>query len=387
MQETQRSFSDDLLQTLRENWLYLLLLAFLILFPHIMGWVTGDSPFGMRERPIGQSVFWQSIFIEVFVLAILAMSYNLMFGFTGVISFGHALFFGIGGYTTGILMEQVGLVEWLTVVFSGAGEQTALILALLISVVVAIALAGVVGFVMGLVSLRLKGVYFAIFTLALAEMGFIWVGRWGFTNAEDGFGLRNVPDFINPTQNRLFYYYLVMVIAILVFLIVRRLINSPTGRVLLAIRENEDRAQAIGYNTLRYKLFAITLASMMAAVAGILHVVLQKKVGPEIMAVQYTIDPLIMTIIGGIGTFSGPVIGAVGLHLSERILNREFDLLGATLNIGEYWSLILGIAFVVVVLVFPTGVVGTFQAWRQKWRTRNSKSNAPPETRASEAGD
>lgn len=387
MQETQRSFRDDLLQTLRENWLYLLLLAFLILFPHIMGWVTGDSPFGMRGRPIGQSVFWQSIFIEVFVLAILAMSYNLMFGFTGVISFGHALFFGIGGYTTGILMEQVGLVEWLTVVFSGAGEQTALILALVISVVVAIALAGVVGFVMGLVSLRLKGVYFAIFTLALAEMGFIWVGRWGFTNAEDGFGLRNVPDFINPTQNRLFYYYLVMVIAILVFLIVRRLINSPTGRVLLAIRENEDRAQAIGYNTLRYKLFAITLASMMAAVAGILHVVLQKKVGPEIMAVQYTIDPLIMTIIGGIGTFSGPVIGAVGLHLSERILNREFDLLGATLNIGEYWSLILGIAFVVVVLVFPTGVVGTFQAWQQKWRTRNSKSNAPPETRASEAGD
>ena len=233
---------------------------------------------------------------------------------------------------------------------------------------------------MGLVSLRLKGVYFAIFTLAVAEMGFIWTSRWAYTDAEDGFPLQTIPEFLNPSRNRLNYYYITLVITVLCFLLIRRLMNSPTGRVMLAIRENEDRAQAIGYNTLRYKLLSITLASMMASLAGIIHVVLNKKVGPEIMSTQFTIEPLLMTIIGGIGTFSGPVLGASFLHLSERILNREFVIGGLTLNVGEYWSLILGIVFIVVVLIFPQGFVGTVRGWLSNWRNRGK-----PKTRDSEA--
>jgi branched-chain amino acid transport system permease protein len=232
-----------------------------------------------------------------------------------------------------------------------------------------ILIAGVVGLLMGLVSLRLKGIYFAIFTLALAEVGAVYVARWPLTNAEDGFPLSQVPDILNANRNRLVFYYFGLAITVFTFMFIRRLMNSPTGAVLLAIRENEDRAQAIGYNTLTFKLMSITVASMMAAGAGMLQVLLNKKVGPEIMGVGYTIDPLIMTIIGGVGTFSGPVVGAAGLHLSDRILRREFIVAGTTLNVGEYWSLILGITFIVVVLIFPQGVVGSLNRW---WSNRRA---------------
>ncbi|MCB9454309.1 MAG: branched-chain amino acid ABC transporter permease [Anaerolineaceae bacterium] len=327
----------------------------MIVFPHLVGWITGDSPFGVGGRPRGQSVFWQLIFIEVFIFAILAMSYNLMFGFTGVISFGHALFFGMGGYILGLVLEKTGATSELGLLFG---------------IILGIVVSGVLGFVVGLVSLRLRGVYFAIFTLAVAEMFAIYIGRWPLTSAEDGFVLSNLPTFLNPARDRITYYYLVLIFMVLCFLFIRRLINSPSGTVLLAIRENESRAQAIGYNTLVFKLLSITLAGMLAAVAGMLQVILTKKVGPEILTVSFTVDPLLMTIIGGIGTFSGPVIGASVLHLSERIFNREFVIGAMTINIGENWSLILGVAFILVVMVFPQGIVGTWVKWRAGRKAR-----------------
>lgn len=370
MQNDRTTLAD----MLRSNWLYIALFAFLVLFPHIVGWVTGDSPFGVGGRPRGQSIFWQGIMVQAFLLAILAMSYNLMFGFTGVISFGHALFFGLGGYALGMILELTDL--------SG-------VVGLVVGVAIGLSLAGVIGFVMGLVSLRLKGVYFAIFTLAVSEMAFIYAASWRLTNAEDGFALSssNLVDILNATTNRLAFYYIALILALLTFLFIRRLMHSPTGRVLLAIRENEDRAQAIGFNTLRYKLLSITVASMMAAFAGMMWVLYQKKVGPEILSVQFTIEPLLMTIIGGIGTFGGPIVGAGLLWLSEQLLDREFMLGSFELNVGEYWSLILGIAFIVVVLIFPQGIVGTLHKWLT--RLRNRGAPAPPVEReqAAATGD
>jgi branched-chain amino acid transport system permease protein len=367
-------------KTLKNNWAYLALLAFLILVPFIVEWITGDSVFGARGRPIGQSYFWQQVLIELYIYAILAMSYNLMFGFTGVISFGHALFVGIGGYTTAILLGKVGFVEAMTLALQPYSDwmigsfgfepdyNAAITVSYVLAALVALILAGLVGLGMGLVTLRLKGVYFAIFTLALNEMVLIFVGRWAFTHAEDGFSVSAIPDFMNPTQHRLVYYYIVLAITVLVFLLIRRLVNSPTGRVLLAIRENEDRAQSIGYDTLRYKLLAIVIASVMAALAGILLFTFNKRVGAEMFGARFTIQPLLMTIIGGIGTFSGPVLGAALLDLSEEFLNREFVFGDMVINVGQHWSLILGIAFIVVVLIFPQGIVGTVQKQWYKWR-------------------
>ncbi len=336
------------------NGVYGLLLAALILLPHLIGWLTGDSPFGLRGRPVGQSVFWQGILIEVFILAVLAMSYNLMFGFIGVISFGHALFFGLGGYILGMVLE-----------YSDLGTDVGL----LVGFATALIGCALLGFLIGLVSLRLRGVYFAMFTLAVAEMFFIFFGRFALTNAEDGFSISALPEWIDPTRNRLTYYYVVLLFFVLTFVVLRRLIHSPTGAVFLAIRENEARARTIGYNTLTYKLLAISLAGMLAAVAGMLQVVFNKKVGPELLSVNFTVDPLLMTIIGGAGTFVGPVIGATGLHLSDRLFRDREIILGQTvIDIGASWTLILGILFILVVLVFPQGVVGTWARWRAKKR-------------------
>lgn len=347
---------SSVLRTLRDNWLLLLIMIGLVLLPYLIGWATDSSPFGVPrgDRMImrGESVRWQAVLIELFVLAILAMSYNLMFGFTGVVSFGHALFFGLGGYIMGLALEYVPLDTGL---------------ALVGGLIAGVLICGVLGLLMGLVSLRLRGVYFAIFTLAVAEIFFVFFGRLSLTRAEDGFSITELPQWLDPSQSRLNYYYLVLVLFVLCFLLIRRLMHSPTGAVFKAVRENEDRAQAIGYNTLNFKLLSILLAAMMAAVAGMLHILLNKKVGPEVLGVAYTVDPLLMTIIGGIGTFTGPVIGATGLHLLETVLREAVITVGGvTINVADVWGLLLGVIFIAVVLVFPQGIVGTWQKWRRK---------------------
>lgn len=352
-------------RTFQSNWLWLLLLVALIVLPYGVGLITGDSPYGIlrgdRFLQRGQSVYWQSLLIEVFILAVLAMSYNLLFGFTGVISFGHALFFGMGGYMMGVMLEKVSL-----------GPDAGLLLGIILGLLVC----GVLGLLIGLVSLRLRGVYFAMFTLAVAEMFFIYFGRLPATNAEDGFSLQHLPAWIDPAVSRLSFYYLTLVFVVLTFLFIRRLMHSPTGAVLLAIRENEERAQAIGYNTLRFKLTVIVIAGILAGSAGMFNVVMKKKVGPEVLAVSNTVDPLLMTIIGGTGTFAGPVIGAAALHLSDRLLRTPFNVGPLTVNLTDSWNLILGIAFVMVVIIFPQGAVGTWMRWRSRQRSAALRSAA-----------
>ncbi len=341
---------------LRTNGLPLLLFAFLVLFPFIVGALTDSSPYGVArgDRMImrGESVRWQSVLIEIYILSILTMSYNLLFGFTGVISFGHALFFGTAGYVLGLLLEYTPL-------------DTPL--ALLIGAVLGIGLCGILALAIGFVTLRLKGVYFAIFTLAVAEMFSIFAGRWQLTRAEDGFAITELPVWLDPSQSRINFYYLTLAAVILTFFFIRRLVNSPTGAVFKAIRENEDRAQSMGYNTLNYKLISIILSGMLAGAAGLLQVILNKKVGPELLGVSYTVDPLLMTLIGGAGTFVGPVIGTGGLQLLDVFLrDAQINLGGLVIDIANVWALLLGFIFILAVIVFPYGIVGTWQRWRAR---------------------
>ena len=357
-------------RTLRSNWLLIVLLVALIALPFVVTAMTGDSALGTlrgeRYLQRGQSVYWQSLLIAVFILAVLAMSYNLLFGFTGVISFGHALFFGMGGYLMGIMLEKAGL-----------GEGTGWILGLILGLAVCAGL----GLIVGLVSLRLRGVYFTMFTLAVAEAFYIYFSRLPATSAEDGFSIQTLPAWLDPSQSRLSVYYLTLVFAVLTFLFIRRLMISPTGAVLLAIRENEERASAIGYHTLRFKLVAIIMAAVLAGTAGMFQVILKKKVGPEVLAVSYTVDPLLMTIIGGAGTFSGPIIGATALHMSDRLLRTPFSIGGLEVNLTDSWNLLLGIAFIVVVMLFPQGIAGTWAKWR---RGRGERPKPSPASRGAE---
>ncbi len=346
------------LNYVRENWLYLAVVALLAALPFIIGALTNSSPYGVargsRMIMSGPSVFWMSVLIEIFSLSVLVMSYNLMFGFTGVISFGHALFFGLGGYIIGLLLQRTSL------------EPN---LAFLLGVVAVAGLCALIGLAIGFVSLRLRGVYFAIFTLAVAEMVWIYFGRLPLTNGEDGFALDRLPMWLDPSQNRLNLYYIGLLLFIFTFWLIRRLVRSPMGTVLVAMRENEERARALGYNTLAYKLVAIIVAGMLAGMAGILHSTLAKKIGPEVLGVSYTVDSLLMTIIGGVGTFTGPVLGAAGLELADTLLRDARITIGATtIDIGKSWTLLLGALFIGVVMIFPYGIVGTWQRWRSRLR-------------------
>lgn len=350
-----------MIKHLRQHGFEWLVLIFLILFPFIVEWLTGDSPFGVargsRMMMRGQSVLWQAILIRVFSLSVLVMSYNLMFGFTGIVSFGHALFFGLGGYLLGIIAELGGLDPNL---------------ALLVSLAVVLIVNGALGFLIGIVSLRLRGVYFAIFTLAIAEMGWLFFRSFELTHGEDGLNITQLPQWIDPARNRIMLYYVGMVLFILTYLLIRRLVNSPAGTVFKAIRENEERAQAIGYHTLRYKLLSITVAGMLASLAGMLFAIMDKAARPEILGVGITVDALLMSIIGGVGTFVGPVLGATSLHILDVLFRDAVIQIGTmSINIGERWLLLLGFIFILVVLVFPYGIVGTWARLRSRWMQRS----------------
>lgn len=325
----------------RQGWL---LFSFLLLIaaPFIIAMNTDSS---VCSR--GRAFFWESILIDIFILAILALSYNLLFGFGGIVSFGHAAFFGSGVYAIGLLMTHLAWPWWL-----------ATLGALLVGVIIAL--------IMGFVGLRIRGLYFALFTLAFAEVLYLLAGNRimaNITGAEDGFTF-SVPDWLNTTTNRLFFYYLTLLLLVGAFLLIRRLMQSPTGRVLHALRDNEERAQMLGYNTFHFKLIAILVSGVLATGAGVLRGIALKGASPNVLSLDFTMEPLIMTLIGGMGTFLGPVVGAFALHLVEYFLRDSVLTLGSLqLDIGEYWTFILGLVFILSVMIFPQGIVGT---WRIK---------------------
>jgi branched-chain amino acid transport system permease protein len=328
-------------KVLQAEGLLLLFWLILVIVPFVISWRTDSS---VCSR--GKSFFWQSIFIEVFILAALAISYNLMFGFTGVVSFGHAAFFGIGAYGVGLLVLHL---EW--------SLGAAIAATLLVSMVM--------GLFVSFIGIRIRGLYFAIFTLAFAEIFYILSQNRimvDITGAEDGFTF-GVPDWINATKNRLTFYYLALAFLVFTFWFVRKLVNSPTGRVMGALRDNEERAEMLGYNTFWFKTISVVLAGMFASSAGILRALLNKGASPNVLGISFTMDPLLMTLIGGSGTLSGPVVGAFVLRLTEQLLRDTILTIGGLeINIGERWALILGGVFILSVMVFPSGIVGTMRS-------------------------
>ncbi|GAB4537092.1 MAG: hypothetical protein Fur0018_27820 [Anaerolineales bacterium] len=341
------------LGALRQDGTYLLVLALLTILPFLIAWQTDSSACNR-----GRAFFWQSVYVEIFILAALAISYNLMFGFTGVVSFGHAAFFGLGAYGVGLLMKHLG---WNL----GAALLVTLLVSALLSALVSV------------IALRIRGLYFAIFTLAFAELFYILAQNRilvDITGAEDGFTFA-VPDWVNAVKNRLLFYYLGLGLLVLAFWFVRRLVNSPAGRVMAAVRENEDRALMLGYNTFAFKTLSIVSAGMLATLAGALRGLLNKGASPNVLGLNFTMDPLLMTLIGGTGTFSGPAVGAFLLRLTEQLLRDTVVQVGGwQVNLGERWALLLGLLFILSVMVFPQGIVGTVQAWRARRAARRTKN-------------
>ena len=274
--------------------------------------------------------------------AIFACAFNLLLGFTGLLSFGHAAFMGSAAYVTGWLVRSAGWPPELGVL---AGTLAA----------------GVLGLLVGLVAIRRQGIYFAMVTLAMAQMIYFICLQVPFTGGEDG--LQGVPrgnllGFI-PLNNDLGMYFLVLALFVGVFLGIMRIVHSPYGQVLKAIRENEPRAISLGYDVDRYKLLAFVLSTTLAGFAGSLKTLVLGFATLSDVHWSLSGEVVLMTLLGGMGTFAGPVVGAftiVGLQnfLADRV--------------GSWVTVIIGAIFVFCVIAFRKGIVGELLAWQQRRR-------------------
>jgi branched-chain amino acid transport system permease protein len=299
------------------------------------------------------------------IFIVLVASYDLLLGYTGIVSFAHTMFFGIGAYGVAIALKAM------------PGSWAAIALGSAAGLVVAVAIALVVG----LLALRVQAIFFAMMTLAVASAFLILASQLsGLTGGEDGLTYQ-VPDLLSPAfrlvhqkvlgvhlDGRLIGYYLVFFASFILVLLLLRIVNSPFGRVLQAIRENEFRAEALGYQTATYRTAATCVSASIAAVAGMLMALWQQYTGPDTtLSLSIMIDILLMVVIGGMGTIYGAVVGAAIFVLAQNYLQVLMAAAAASLAelpplaklvSPDRWLLWLGVLFILSVYFFPTGIVG-----------------------------
>jgi branched-chain amino acid transport system permease protein len=294
------------------------------------------------------SRFYTFVATDVTILALFAVSLNLLLGYTGLVSFGHAAYFGIGAYTAGILMKKAGVPFVLA--FPAAGMLAALFALLF-----------------GFFCVRLTKIYFAMLTLAFAQIVWAICFKWNdVTGGEQGMPEIPYPDFAwlehLPLLSRLrtsdhFHLLTVLLVALCLWTL-RRIVESPFGRLLTTIRENPERAEFIGVNVRRHELIAFMIAGGFAGLAGALFGIFNRGVFPDFAYWPKSSEVLIMTILGGMNYFYGPAVGALVL----LVLNQQIT------SYTEYWPFILGSMLVVLLFVFPGGIVGALHAAARRLR-------------------
>lgn len=307
--------------------------------------------FGALIFPFTAPSYYLSLAIEVLIFAIFAMSLDLLLGYAGLPSFGHAAFFGLGAYLVAYLSSRSELAWGLT-------DN------LLISVPIVITGTAAMALVMGWLALRTSGIYFLMITLALAQMLYSLAIRWSqVTGGSDGLsGIPRPTIGLGPLgysfDSRESFYFMVLATFVLSWWLLRRWVTSPFGLTLQGIRENEPRMQALGYNTFRFKLAAFVLAGSLAGLAGMLLALFFRYATPDNLYWTMSGQVLIMTIIGGAGTITGPVLGAGLVRLLPNLASSYTDR----------WQLLLGVVFIGVVLIAPRGLGGL---WRDLTTSQN----------------
>ena len=299
--------------------------------------------------------------MKVMCYALFACAFNLLMGYTGLLSFGHAAFLGSAAYATGYALKSWGLPTELGILFG-------------------VAVAAAVGYVMGALAIRRSGIYFSMITLALAQMLYFFFLQAPFTGGEDG--LQSIPRGtllgIVDLSNDLSLYYVVLGIFVIGLAIIYRTVHSPFGQVLKAIRENEPRAISLGYDVDRFKLLAFVLSAALAGLAGSTKAVIFVSATLSDAVWQVSGLVILMTLIGGMGTLIGPIIGAFIIVLLENKVG-EFGTSLARITgvewfagLGESVTIVTGLIFVVCVLAFRRGIVGELGAFIARRRGQSA---------------
>nr|WP_157603916.1 branched-chain amino acid ABC transporter permease [Rhizobacter sp. Root1221] len=282
--------------------------------------------------------------MKALCFAIFACAFNLLLGYTGLLSFGHAAFMGAAAYATGWLVRTAG---WSPELGLLAG----------------LAVGAALGLVVGLIAIRRQGIYFAMITLAMAQMVYFVCLQAPFTGGEDG--LQGVPRGklfgLIPLGSDLTMYFFVLAVFAAVFLAIVRIVHSPYGQVLKAIRENEPRAVSLGYDVDRYKLLAFVLSTAIAGLAGSLKTLVLGFATLSDVHWSLSGEVVLMTLLGGMGTFAGPVIGAFSIIGLQNFLADR---------VGSWINVIIGGIFVVCVIAFRKGIVGELLAWQERRKGR-----------------
>jgi branched-chain amino acid transport system permease protein len=292
------------------------------------------------------------VLAEILCFALFASAFNLMLGFGGLLSFGHAMFFGFASYVAAYTAKYglPSLPFW----FPGIGQFSIPVglppFSSAVAVLAGAAVAGGLGFVVGLLAIRRQGIYFAMVTLALAQMVYFFCLQAPFTGGENGiqavprgsaFGLFDLGPDLNA-------YYAVAVLFMAGFLLIARIIHSPFGQVLKAIRDNEPRAISLGYRTARYKLAVFVLSATLAGAAGGMKAIVSQLATLTDVHWSMSGEVILMTLVGGMGTIFGPMVGAVIIVAIQNYLN----------SLGAWVTVVQGTIFVVCVLLFKEGIVG-----------------------------
>lgn len=326
---------------------------------------------GLALPFVGYEVFW----MKVLCFALFACAFNLLLGFTGLLSFGHAAFFGGAAYFCGYAVKQLGLTPELAVL-AGA------------------ALAGCMGLAIGLIAIRRQGIYFAMITLAMAQMFYFLCVQAPFTGGEDG--MQGIPrgrlfGVVDLQSDRSMYYF-VLAVFLLSYLAIWRIVHSPFGQVLCAVKDNEPRAVSLGYRVDRYKLTAFVLSCVFTGAAGAMKALVFSFA--SLTDVHWTMSgtPVLGTLLGGLGTFFGPVLGAlmiVGLEVELADISAalaQWTGIEWFNTMGDNVHIVIGLVFIACVLLFREGVIGRLTALLRRFAWSTSPAVADPPRRADCAG-
>jgi branched-chain amino acid transport system permease protein len=308
-------------------------------------WWLGLIFIGAVILPLVVGEFWVHVAVEILILGLFAVSFNMIFGYMGQLSFGHAAYYGVGAYATGMLMVKASVP---------------LPLCLLASMIAA----GICALIFGYFCVRLTGIYFAILTLAFGQLMYYIIFQWySFTGGDDGLQGIVPPDLLFGATS---YYYFTLFIITAALIAMWYISRSPFGYTMRAIRDNADRTRFVGINVRRYMLINFVVAAMFAGLAGGLLGPFNRSIAPDLCNWHQSGVPVFMTVIGGPIGFLGPIIGSVIYTF----------LMAFVTGFTEYWPLVIGLIIIFVVLFMPGGVLGLIEERVESFRSKELKTTA-----------